>query len=85
MRDRIEIEGTDLEVVAYVNDGGNLVVRVNKAGVCVADVGLLHAGDEMTPTELMNIGALTVPVMRDLRRPELVDLLRQEIEARSGS
>jgi hypothetical protein len=53
-----------LEVVAYVNAAGNLVIRVNKAGVCVADVCIVNATAEFSPDELMNIGTLMRPVLR---------------------
>jgi len=74
----VELEGTGLEVVAYVNAGGTLVVRINKDGICVADIGLQHATDAFTPNELMEIGALTRPVLRDLRKARLNDLLADE-------
>jgi hypothetical protein len=77
MTGRLEIDGTDLEVVAYVNAGGNLVVRVNKAGICVMDAGLLNAGDTFSPEALMNIGALTRPILRDMRKPDVLDMLKE--------
>jgi hypothetical protein len=77
MPDRIEVEGTDLEVVAYVNGMGNLVIRVNKLGVCIADVGLRNVTDELSYIQLSNIGALTRPVLRDLRQPHIVDILSE--------
>jgi hypothetical protein len=76
--DRLEIEGTDLEVVAYTNGGGSLVVRVNKGGICVADVGIANATAEYSAEQLMSIGALTRPVLRDLKRASLLDLLTEE-------
>lgn len=81
MRQTIEVEGTDLEVVAYVNAGGNLVIRVNKAGICVQDVTVANAKRERTATELMNIGSLTKPVIRDLDKATLNDLLREHAES----
>ncbi len=82
MRQAIEVEGTDLEVVAYVNAGGALVIRVNKAGICVQDVTLANATHERSGSALMTIGALTVPVIRDLDKATVNDLLR---EARANS
>jgi hypothetical protein len=75
--DRLEIEGTDLEVVAYVNAGGNLVIRVNKSGVCIADVGIQHATDDIPQDELMQRGALMKPVLRDLRRATIQGLMEE--------
>lgn len=73
----VELGGTDLEVVAYVNAAGNLVIRVNKAGVCVADVGIANATAEFSAVELMNIGTLMRPVLRDLKRANVVELLAE--------
>jgi hypothetical protein len=66
MQGSIVLECTDLEVVAYVNAGGNLVVRVNKSGICVADIGIANATAKFTDGELMDIGTLVRPVLRDL-------------------
>jgi len=71
---RMQLAGTDLEVVAYVNAFGNLVVRINKSGICVADIGVANAAAEFTDTELTNIGTLMRPVLRDLKRPDVVEL-----------
>lgn len=85
MRNSMEIEGTDLEVVVYVNAGGNLVIRVNKDGICVADVGVKNATKTYPPNKLMEIGALTRPVLRDLDRSNVVDLLTEELQAERGA
>ena len=82
---RIEIEGTDLEVVCYVNAGGNLIIRVNKAGICVQDVTLANATRSHTGEALMAIGALTRPVIRDLDKAPLNDLLREYVEPVTGT
>ena len=81
----LSIPDTDLEVVAYENAGGNLMIRVNKGGVCVADVSIVNADARLTDTQLVTIGALTRPVIRDLLKPDILDLLRAPAPSGQGS
>ena len=61
-----------------MNAGGNLVLHVNKGGLCVMDVTAANAGQTFTSEQLINIDALTLLVIRDLKNPTVLDMLKSE-------